>query len=150
MTGPGLHGQLVEPALPALLLGHLPLKLHTSHPAQPKASGSRASSAKKELGQQTQMQPSPDGLCPPELQMSTLPHSCSCGFLWSRLLSWLAFCLLCCSPLSPHASTIWKCNSAKDGRNFAHPLRHVLLSVGPHQRRFTKYREFSFYSFLIA
>lgn len=148
MTDSGLHGQLVvETELPALLLVHSLLKLHTSDLAQPTASGSRASIAKEEPGQWTQMQPSLEGLL--SCKCAPFHTCCSGGLLWSGLLSWFAFCLHCCSPLSLHTSTIWNCNSTEDLCNFAHPLCYV-LPCGPTPTQIYQVQSIFFYLFLIA
>lgn len=147
MTGSVLHGPLVvEPELPALLSVHVPFKLHTSDLGQPIACDPGASVAKEGPGQQTPVQASPEGLCPPELQMSTSPSCCSCAFLWSWLLSWFAFG---CSPLSLHACTIWDWNSAEELRSFAYPLRHV-RPCGPTPTQIYQVQSVLLLLFLIA
>lgn len=131
LTGSRLHELLVvQPENSALLPVHVPLKLHTSDLAQSTASDSRASISKEEPGQQTSMQPSSEGHCLSELQMSTLPHKLL--LLLSLEPSSLLVCLLpsLLQPPSLHACTIWNHNSANDLCNFAHPLCHI-LPCGP-------------------
>lgn len=81
------------------------------------------------------------GLCCVSISRPAFPTCCSLGFPRISFPSWLADCPLCCS-LHLRACAIWDSVLI----TLPTPLHHVLLSVGPHQRRLAKHREFSLFN----